>query len=132
MLNLPPQPANQTDERLQLAVRASGLGIFDHDHRTGALFWSPEMHRICGIQAGSEVSLQGYVDLVHPEDRGRVGAAIARAHDASAGGELEIEHRIVRNDGEVRWLAVRSQTTFEGEGDRGRPARTVGVILDVT
>ena len=132
MPNLLPHPADQADERLQLAVRASGLGIFDHDHRSGVLFWSPEMHRICGIQAGSRVSLQVYVDQVHPEDRGRVDAAIARAHDPSAGGEFEIEHRIVRHDGEVRWLAVRSQTTFEGAGDPRRPARTVGVVLDVT
>jgi PAS domain S-box-containing protein len=122
----------QSDERLRLAVHASGIGIFDHDHRTGALFWSPEMHQICGVAPDAQPSLQLYLGLVHPEDRDRVPAAIERAHAPDGDGVYNVEHRIVRADGEIRWLAARSQTTFDGEGDQRRAARTVGVILDVT
>ena len=122
----------QSDERLRLAVHASGIGIFDHDHRTGTVFWSPEMRQICSVGADAPGSLQRYADLVHPEDRERVSTAIARAHASDGDGAFNIEHRIVRHGGEVRWLAARSQTTFEGEGDRRQPVRTVGVILDVT
>ena len=86
----------KSDERLRLAVHASGIGIFDHGHRTGTVFWSPEMHQICSVGADTPGSLQRYADLVHPEDRERVSTAIARAHASDGDGVFNIEHRIVR------------------------------------
>ncbi|MCB0227402.1 MAG: PAS domain-containing protein, partial [Anaerolineae bacterium] len=68
----------------------------------------------------------------HPDDRERLTKAVLRAHDPEGAGFFDIEYRIVRRDGAVRWLSVRSQTFFEGEGDKRRPVRTVGAIIDIT
>ena len=122
----------QTDERLQLAVEASGLGIFDHDHRTDRLYWSPELNAMYGRPPGAADTAKAYIDIVHPEDREAIIAAMTRAHDPASSGHFDIEHRVVRGNGEIRWIALRSQTTFTGTGEQRRPERTVGVVLDVT
>jgi PAS domain S-box-containing protein len=70
--------------------------------------------------------------MLHPEDRERIAAAIRRAHDPAGDGLVDVEQRIIRPDGEVRWLVTRSQTYFEGEGDARHPVRTVGAVLDAT
>jgi PAS domain S-box-containing protein len=45
---------------------------------------------------------------------------------------FDVEQRIIRPDGETRWLITRSQTCFEGEGAARHPVRTVGAVLDAT
>jgi PAS domain S-box-containing protein len=120
------------EERLRQAVRVSHLGIFDHDHLTQKYYWSPEERAIHGWEAERPPTLAEFVAMLHPEDRERIVAAIRRAHDPAGDGRFDVEQRIVRPDGEVRWLVTRSQTIFEGEGDARHPVRTVGAVLDTT
>jgi PAS domain S-box-containing protein len=122
----------QSEERLRQAVRVSNIGIFDHDHRTEAIYWSPEERAIHGWKEERAPSLSEFVAMLHPDDRERIAAAIRRAHDPAGDGLFDVEQRIIRPDGEVRWLVTRSQTFFEGEGDARRPVRTVGAVLDAT
>ena len=119
------------EERLRQAVRLGRLGIFDHDHASGALYWSPEQNAIWGLGTGN-VPLESVARLTHPEERDRVQAAVARSHDPSGDGSFEVEHRIVTTDGKVRWIHARAQTYFEGTGAARRPIRTVGATADVT
>ena len=121
-----------SDERLRQAVRASDIGIFDHDHVADTIFWSPEQRAIYGIGPDEPITLQLFLKHVHPDDVPRIGAAVARAHDPAGEGLFDIEHRIVRADGQVRWLSTRSQTRFAGEGAARRPARTIGAVIDIT
>jgi PAS domain S-box-containing protein len=65
--------ANQ--ERLAQAVRLGRLGIFDHDHATGAMFWSPEQRAIWAFGPDEEVSIEKTLSHVHPEDRDEALAA---------------------------------------------------------
>jgi PAS domain S-box-containing protein len=122
----------QSEERLRQAVRVSDIGIFDHDHRTDTIYWSPEQRRIYGWGPDEPVTLQRFVACVHPEDLARIGADVQRAHDPAGDGRFDVEHRIIRRDGEVRWLTARSQTFFETEGNALHPVRTVGAVVDIT
>jgi PAS domain S-box-containing protein len=122
----------KSEERLGQAVRVSNLGIFDHDHLSETIYWSPEERAIHGWEAERGPTLSEFVGMLHPEDRERIAEAIRRAHDPAGDGVFDVELRIVRSDGEVRWLVTRSQTFFEGEGDARHPVRTVGAVLDVT
>lgn len=123
----------QSEERLRLATHASLTGIFDHDHLTDTLYWSPELRTIFGCGADDQASLQAYIELIYPEDRERAAAIIRRAHDPANGENVfGFEHRIIRKDGAIRWLIARSQAFFEGEGDARRLVRTLGAVLDVT
>jgi PAS domain S-box-containing protein len=122
----------RSEERLRQAVRVSNLGIFDHDHLTETYYWSPEERAIHGWEAERPPTLSEFVALLHPEDRERIATAIRRAHDPAGDGVFDVEQRIIRPDGEVRWLVTRSQTSFEGEGAARHPVRTVGAVLDAT
>ncbi len=122
----------QNEERLNLAIRLAKFGVFDHDHRTETLYWSPTMQEIYGIPSDEPASLDGYIQLIHPHDREAIVAAIRRAHDPSGDGLYAVEHRLLRRDGSVRWVSLRSRTLFEGDGPARKPVRTMGAMVDIT
>jgi len=122
----------QSEERLRQSARVSDMGVFDHDHRADTIYWSPEQRKIYGIGPDEPVTLQMYFDRVYPEDLERIGAAVRHAHDPSGDGAFDVEHRIVRRDGAIRWVTTRARTFFEGEGGARRPVRTVGAVMDIT
>jgi len=121
-----------SEERLRQAVRVSQTGIFDHDHVTDTIYWSPEQRAIYGLGADETVTVESFFSQVFPEDRGRIADAVQRAKDPSGSGQFDVQHRIVRRDGEVRWVLTRSQMFCEGEGESRRPLRTIGAVLDIT
>ncbi len=123
---------SENEGRLRQAVRVSNIGIFDHDHAGDEIYWSPRQREIHGWGPDEPVSLRQFIGLIHPEDAGRVGAAVQRAHDPAGDGMWDIEYRIVRRDGSVRWLSARSQTLFAGADTARHPARTVGAVIDIT
>jgi len=120
------------EERLRQAVRVAHIGIFDHDQRADTIYWSPQQREIYGFDPDETVTLQAFLDRVHAADLERIGEAVRRAHTPGGDGLFDVDHRITRRDGAVRWLTTRSQTFFEGEGDGRRPVRTVGAVLDIT
>jgi PAS domain S-box-containing protein len=122
----------KTEELLRQGVRVAGLGIFDHDQVHETVYWSPEMRAICGSDPDEPISLAKFIALVHPEDRDMIARGIQRAHDPKGGGLYEVEHRILRRDGSVRWVRIKSQTFFEGAAWTRHPVRTVGALLDIT
>ncbi|MBE0597707.1 MAG: PAS domain S-box protein [Desulfuromonadales bacterium] len=122
----------QGEERLRQGVRVANIGIFEHDHRTDRLHLSPEMRQIGGWGDEEPVTLDDIVKRVHPDDRPRVIAAIGQAHDPAGEGLYSIEHRLVRPDGSVRQISVRSRTFFEENGGGRRPLRTLGALADIT
>jgi PAS domain S-box-containing protein len=65
---------------------------------------------------------------VHPDDVERVREA-QRAVHRSPGTRYDIRHRIIRPDGEVRWIRERA---IVEQGTDGRPLRFLGVTLDIT
>ncbi len=121
-----------SEHRLTQAADIAGLGFFEHDHRTGAIYWSTGARAILGMGPTEERSSEEVFAAIHADDRAMTMTMIARAHDPNGNGSMSMEHRIVRPSGEVRHLSIRSQTTF-GPVD-GEPAlvRTMGTLLDVT
>lgn len=122
----------QEHVRLTLAIQAAHVGIFEHDHRTERLSWSPELREIFGVNQDEVASLQRYVEFIPSEERERILGALAVAHDPSGKGEYEVVHHLIRPDGTVRCICVRSLTTFEGEGPRRTAVRTIGAVVDMT
>ena len=122
----------QSEERLQLAIAAGHIGLFEHDHLTNQIYWSPLFREIIGIGEFEPATPARYVATCHPDDRDMIQAGIAKALDPTGDGTYAMEHRIVLPDGTIRWVAVTSRTHFTGEGPLCRPARTSGASRDVT
>jgi two-component system, cell cycle sensor histidine kinase and response regulator CckA len=69
----------------------------------------------------------GFRDLVHPEDRARIELEFAACVEGRR--PFDAEYRIVRDDGQVRWIHARSSIVLDGQG---RFLREAGVAEDVT
>ena len=126
------QAVHAADEQIQLAALAAGFGTFDFDPLTGINRWSPGARRILGLEHDPAVSFEKLTSVIHPEDRGRVLEAMRKGENPTGAGEFEDEHRVVRPDGTVRWVLVKSRTAFAGEGPQRHAARVTGVVVDVT
>jgi PAS domain-containing protein len=90
----------KSEERLRLAQRASGAGVWDVDLVADAHFWSDEQYRLLGLEPGSvEPSYDTFARFVHPQDRAAFDAAFKQAFD----GELDLRgggpHRPCRRIG---------------------------------
>ena len=122
----------ENEELLRETIRVTGMGLFEHNHQTDVIYWSPEQRMHYGWTADEPVTLQDVINCTHPEDRANIAAAVRQAHDPAGNGRYDVEHRIVRRDGTTRWVLVRSQTFFEGTGPNRRRRLTVGAQLDIT
>jgi PAS domain S-box-containing protein len=117
----------QEAARLRLALNTANMGPWTYDLRTGRVEWSPEVEAIHGLAPGTFGGrFADYLKDVHPDDRARVEASIAAVSPAHA--ELDVEYRIVRHDGGVRWVAGKGRLIHEN----GRPARMIGLCIDMT
>ncbi len=114
-------------DRLLMATRSSGIGIWEFDVAEGALLWDDRMREIYGWTASAPVTLDVWYALIHPEDRPRVRREQATAF-ASAG-QFSFEFRVVRPDGRVRMIT--SHAIIERDA-AGMPVRAVGTNLDIT
>ena len=96
--------------------------------RSDRLEWSAETHRIFGVPLGQfEGSNAAFFAFVHPDDR----ASVRTASDAATAESraYDIEHRVVRPDGTVRWVHEKAGMVRDPQG---RPLRLVGTVQDIT
>ncbi len=122
----------RSEGRLTHALRASNTGIYDHDHASDVIYWSPELRAMCGWTADEPVTIAKIVQTNVAEDRDRMAAEIAHTHDPAGDGLFDIEYRVRRRDGTLRWLRSCGQTMFAGDGADRHPLRTVGGVIDIT
>lgn len=114
-------------ESLLRAQRIANIGSWELDPATGDLRLSAQGHAILGVDAGAfrdrlEPAIEQYV---HPEDAGRVRAALEAL--VATGELMDIEHRILRPDGSVRHVHQIAQRV----DTEGGPLVT-GTMQDIT
>ncbi len=119
----------QGKERLQrLALSVGRVGAFDVDLASGRGTWTPELKEIWGIPDDFAGDLAAYCwGHAHPEDVDRVRDEFARL--SQSGDATEMEFRIIRPDGETRWIRWLGQVVLDA--DTGLP-HALGVNLDIT
>jgi PAS domain S-box-containing protein len=116
--------------RAQLAEvqRLAQVGGWEWDVASGRVWWSDELYAMFGLPSSSQaLTYQAFLERVHPEDRERVADVVEGA--ARRGEPFEMEHRIVRPDGEMRVVLGRGHVDVQGDG---RLRRMVGTAQDVT
>src|SRR5665213_1203706 len=120
----------ESEQRLRLAIDATGIGIWDVNATTGARRWSDQFYSILGLPPGVHADQESFIELIHPDDRERVLGLYATAFEPSGTGRYEAEFRIRReNDHASRWALSTGRVTFD---DDRRPLRAVGILRDTT
>ncbi len=115
------------ERQLEEAQTIAHLGNWEFKRDTGRLYWSDELFRIFGLPPAGPIHYETYLKMLHPEDR----ADVRRKVEASLneGSAYVHEHRIIRPDGEERWVQSRGEVMRRG--DETSP-RLVGTTLDIT
>jgi PAS domain S-box-containing protein len=115
--------------RLEIALAASSIGIWERDLRTDTGFWDKRCAQLFGLDDATEVEAFDAMlrERTHPEDRAAVEEALRTAVEQR--GQFTIETRILRIDGGVRWVVSRGRVLGNS---RGEPVRLLGTVIDVT
>jgi PAS domain S-box-containing protein len=119
--------ARRTVERLSLAADAARLGVWDYDLAADHYQWDDRMREIYGITGRTTAEIKASFALLHPEDRAHVYRDIEGA--MATGNPMHTQYRIIRADGQVRYLETWSKMQ---RGVDGRMTRSVGVTADIT
>lgn len=122
------EATRRAHEHLSLALQGAGAGTWDWDIQKEELVWSPELYDLFGIDA-TEVgaSFEAWERVLHPDDLTAARTRIDRA--LRDGTSLSSEYRIVRGNGQVRWITALGHGTY----DRGGcPVRMTGICIDIT
>jgi PAS domain S-box-containing protein len=116
------------DAALQIALQASGMGLWTLDLQRGSIHWSDEVYRIIGYAQGQiEPSNEAWFNAIHPDDVAEVRADMDRA--IATGESFRKQYRVLRPDGILRWVEWQGRCQRDGEG---RAYWLMGVVNDVT
>jgi PAS domain S-box-containing protein len=124
----------EADEALQrshqdraAALAAGHMGTFDLDLASSRISRDRNLEELYGLEPGMASSMDEWASLIHPDDRATVLAEVARV--IADGGEYHLEHRLVRPDGQVRWLERRGSAYMDRSG---RVVGLRGMVVDIT
>jgi PAS domain S-box-containing protein len=114
-------------ERLELAVRSTGIGLWYWDLPSNSLFWDERCRAHFGLSVDEDVSLPRFYDLLHPEDR----EGVRRAVDAALINHTvyDVDLRVLGADGVARWIRSLGRPFYDEEN---RPIRFDGATIDIT
>ncbi|MEM8756415.1 MAG: PAS domain S-box protein [Planctomycetota bacterium] len=124
----------RTEERIKIAAEAAGFGTFHVDRLAGTVTWTNEIKRLLGLSPDDPVRpAPGDVpEFVHPDDRELVREFIDRVFNTPDEPDHTVLHRIVRPDGELRYMQMISRSRVEDVDGRREVVGATGAILDVT
>jgi formate hydrogenlyase transcriptional activator len=114
-------------ERLSLVADSVRAHLWHLEIDSGRIWTTEEAKEFFGVSLDRELDLEGFLNIVHPEDREKLRWALEEP--VQSGEDNGAEYRIVRPDGSIRWVLSRGRPY---PASMGRSARLVGVSIDVT
>lgn len=114
-------------ERLTLALQAGAIGSWEW-HLGATTYWDQENLKLYGLPTDNSIVLfEQWIEYVHPEDREFVKNGVEKIVQIEP--TFNFEFRIIRADGELRWI----QAFGIVQRDRtGQAVRIVGINRDIT
>ncbi|HZE23260.1 MAG TPA: PAS domain-containing protein [Blattabacteriaceae bacterium] len=115
----------KSQQQFSLAFEAARLGWWVWNQETGYVTLSEATKAILGLSCGPEITVDRFLDSVHPEDRERVYRKWWQSFDENA--HYLVEYRVLRTDGIMQWVETRGRAY----SDR-KAVQIVGVTIDTT
>jgi PAS domain S-box-containing protein len=117
----------EREERISLAAESANLAFWSINFERKESWMSDKGRAIFNFGPDEPLSRELFLSRVHPEDRNNVDEAIERARPESQ--TFEIEYRLLRPDGDIRWLISRGRYV---RNDGGGVRELIGVAIDIT
>ncbi|HUP56554.1 MAG TPA: PAS domain-containing protein [Bdellovibrionota bacterium] len=117
-----------SQERLEFALGAAQMGMWDWNLITGSLVWSETLQRIFGYVPGEfPGNIDGFWDRLHPEDSERVRKAMRDSFDNKI--DFDIEYRALWRDGSEHWIHSKGRAFRDSSQ---KVIRMSGTALEIT
>jgi PAS domain S-box-containing protein len=116
----------ESEARLSEAQRIAHIGNWEWKIKTNELYWSEETYRICGLSREVRLSVEAFLNAVHPDDLKFVKKSI---DDGLHGKPYDVDIRIIRPDGQERIVNAKADVYFDEEN---KPVRMNGTVQDIT
>lgn len=114
-------------ERLRRSQEFAHIGSWEWDMQTDSLFWSNGASDIFGLAPENiQLTIAEFVERIHVDDRDMVTQAVSQCVEQRE--RYDIEHRIIRADGQEYWVQERGDVVYN---DKGQPLRMLGVVIDI-
>lgn len=116
------------EERLSLAVKVGKVGIWEWIPDKKKIIWDETSESIFGYKKGDFPSTTiAFESHLHPDDREELLRVISESVEKKIA--FDVDHRILRLDGKVRWVHSSGMAFYDRSG---KAYRVMGTILDVT
>jgi len=120
----------QSEERWQLALSATGDGIWDWNVKTNATFYSSRFKEILGYEDNEIKNCHfEWKSRLHADDHDRVMQAVQTHFERQTAGGISVEYRLRCKDGGYKWVLARGQALWD---ETDNPVRMVGSISDIS
>lgn len=118
----------ESNARLQLAIGAAGMAVWELDLSTGTISNSAALNRLCGFAEDATPTLEDFRSRYAPGEQERVAR---EGEEARARGEkrIQTEFRQIWPDGTEKWLLMRAEVA---PSPTGLENRIIGVLMDIT
>ena len=117
----------ESEERFRRAAQAGKMFAYEWDVATDVITRSGECAYILGMDETTPMTGQQVISKIHPDDRERLLAVIAKLNAAEP--YFQISYRILRSDGTVIWVERKSRAYFD---EQGKMLRVGGMVVDIT
>jgi PAS domain S-box-containing protein len=114
-------------EKLIKAEQIARMGFLDWNLKTNQIVLSSEVYTLYGLTPGTLVDVEQIVAMTHPDDLENVRENLDMAIQGIR--DYDIDHRIVRPDGNVLWVHARADVERDKDGI---PISLMGTVVDIT
>lgn len=117
-----------SEERFELAVTGSRIGLWDWEVGTNKMYFSPYLKKMLGYEQ-NEIpnTTDSFIKHIHPADLERVNAAINQHIKYRV--PYDLEYRLLKKSGNYHWYEATGQSVWD---ENGRAIRMVGSLFDIS
>jgi len=116
----------ENEEKLNLIINASELGIFDVNLKLGGIVANDRCYKIMGLSSKEKVSHKDLIAQIHPNDLATRNEAYEKA---IISGSFHYQSRIIHNNRSVHWIDLKGKVFYD---DENKPEKLLGTIRDIT
>ncbi len=115
-----------SESRLSEAQRIGRFGNWDWNIKKDELFWSDEVYWIFGLEPGNEVTIESFLNSIHPDDMESVREVMDGSLKKSQ--SYSLDYRIILPTEEVRYIHAEGKVEHNSEGES---VRMFGIVQDI-
>jgi C4-dicarboxylate-specific signal transduction histidine kinase len=116
-----------SEQKIALAAHAANLGFWSREFTRNEIWVTDRWRSMFGFAASEPLLLEDFLRRVHPDDRDLLRTNLVKSTEGD--GRYQVEYRVLKPDGQMRWVASEGYLELNGSG---QPARLQGVSLDIT